>query len=138
MSSNIDNFRVIIKIPLKKFKKWIKQNSFRINRANSLTKKSLEDDVSDFATVSFYAVAYTNSWSMKDDEEEIVSCGGTINRLIKNVKKSNSLLGYVKDNAWSYENEIRLRVDIRDRILCDAISIDIPDYIIDSNFPHQK
>ena len=41
-------------------------------------------------------------------------------------------LRLIKDAAWSYEKEIRLRVDLRNRIAGAQIAIEIPDEIMNS------
>jgi hypothetical protein len=48
------------------------------------------------------------------------------------IHRYRELAGYIKDMAWSYEKEIRLRVDAPDIETYDAVMLDIPQDIIDS------
>ena len=42
------------------------------------------------------------------------------------------LVGYIKDDAWSYEKEVRLRVDLGKSVSFGGVAIDITDELIDS------
>ena len=44
----------------------------------------------------------------------------------------NLLAGAIKDVAWSYENEIRIRCDVMGEFVPESVFIDIPDFILQS------
>jgi len=58
-------------------------------------------------------------------------CGNVENKVFKEVD-SALLAGLIKDNAWSYEKEIRLRVDLQEKIPYKKVAVRIPDEIIQS------
>lgn len=47
------------------------------------------------------------------------------------VSSNSSMTGYVKNAAWSYENEVRIRIRTEKSISQKRIAIDIPDEVID-------
>lgn len=59
-----------------------------------------------------------------------IRCGENAkNDKMKNID-SSMLTGLIKDAAWSYEKEIRLRVDLSSEILDKRVAVDIPDDIM--------
>ena len=122
---------VMIRIPVEKFKNWI-NNSPIISSANKDSKKANDDNITSDTSISFHAVAYTNADSKGNYEAEKIICGWESNSNLSNVTNSVELIGYIKDSAWSYENEYRIRADITSDRRYEAISISIPDDIIDS------
>ena len=109
---------IMIRIPIEKYKSWIK-GSYKIY--------SLSDnkDITDVCNLSSYAVAYQKS------DGELV-CGEQHNNNMNNASSEINLVGYIKDYAWHYENEIRLRIDIKADLNIDKVALSIPDEIIDS------
>lgn len=69
----------------------------------------LKDFVINNNDVSMRAIAYTNfnSQIKKDKKPSIIRCGTCENKEKIDIL-DNCLHGYIKDNAWSYEKEIRL------------------------------
>ena len=123
---------VIIRIPVNEFKKWIKEANHVIQCADPITKKTIKNALPLRGDLNAYFVAYTNAWSMGKVDNEILICGTTSNKLIEDVLSASELTGYVKDMAWSYENEIRLRVDLKNNDHVEALSIDVPNHVINS------
>ena len=126
------NDGVMIRIPVEMFKKWYKDGKCVISTANPETKNTNLDDISNYSRLSFHAVAYTNAESKRPNEEEELLCGGQKNFILKKVISTPKLVGYIKDSAWSYENEYRLRVDIDDSISCSGLFLSIPDEIVNA------
>jgi hypothetical protein len=120
---------VMIKIPVEKFKKWIKSElSVCLVEDN---KANLHADItrySKYQHLKSYAVAYCLEGRRNDE----LVCGGGKNVNLKWVKQSSRLMGYIKDHAWNYEKEVRLRVDLSTNELYDKIAIRIPDEVLDS------
>lgn len=114
---------VMIKIPVEKFKKWLKTGC-RIE----IVENSI--DITNLSTVKSYAIAY----SMEDVSSEELVCGEQHNSKLKRARHKPELFGYIKDYAWHYENEIRLRVDVTETnlILNNKIAICIPDEVLNS------
>lgn len=121
---------VMISIPVKVFKQWIRDIKV-VYSADPRTKKVDRDTFVylDQAKVSVTRVAYTDQGA--NDEIENINCGGATNYIFKLIDDL-SLIGYIKDDAWSYEKEVRLRVDLGHGIHYKAVAIDVPEYVIDS------
>lgn len=120
---------VLLRIPLEKFKTWVKSGS-KIYDADKSTKKS--GGVITGAKLSFHAVAYTNAESKDKKEPEILFCGTHQNDHLKNVPELPELKGYIKDSAWAYENEYRIRVETDPGEVHDAVSVEIPEDVLNS------
>ncbi|MCI8561873.1 MAG: DUF2971 domain-containing protein [Dorea sp.] len=121
---------VMISIPVKAFKQWIKDIKM-VYSADPKTKK-VDRDTFVFlnkAKISVTRVAYSNQGP--NGEIENITCGNAQNDILKSIYDS-SLIGYIKDEAWSYEKEVRLRVDLGAGIHYKGVAIDVPDYVIDS------
>lgn len=120
-----------ISIPKKLFISWkdkIKQvfrvdsKSYDIITDSPLSTKEFKPSIS--------RVAYVD-WD-NDGNVIQIRCGENAkNEKLKNVD-SQMLTGLIKDAAWSYEKEIRLRVDLDSEILDKKVAIDIPDEIMKS------
>lgn len=119
---------VMIAIPVQEFKKWIKDIK-KVYSADINTKKPDRNTFVQLnkATVSVTRVAYSN----KNGDILELSCGSTKNSLFKSINDP-SLIGYIKDDAWSYEKELRLRIDLGKSVNYKGVAIDIPEYVIDS------
>ena len=122
---------VMLRIPVEKFKFWIR-TPLAIASADPYTKAANNDDIASSVEVSFHAVAYTNAESKDSTESEQLYCGRDKNANLKNILSSSELIGYVKDSAWSYENEYRLRVYNKSNADYKAVSISIPEDVVDS------
>lgn len=68
-------------------------------------------DVSKRTKPYLAAVAYTNFEDKNADEEELLSCGEAHNTVLHNIYSNPELVGFIKNSAWDYEKEIRLRID---------------------------
>lgn len=124
---------VKISIPATVFKKWIRDIK-TVYRANPDTKQAIPEVElgMDKASVKIIKVAYCNSDSKMKSEQEKMSCGEAHNEIMTDLLKNKNLVGYLKNEAWQYEKEIRLRIDLKDDIRFDAVAIKVPDYVIDS------
>lgn len=122
---------VMIKIPMSTLKEWITGNP-EIYEADDGVKNLSRDKRLSNEKLFIHAVAYSTS-QIDGDSDEVLKCGGESNHLIKESWKNPNLIGYVKNAAWEYEKEIRLRVDVDDADICHkGVAIDIPDTIISS------
>lgn len=76
------------------------------------------------AKISLYRVAYTNKYNLtvtgRDDRNRKFA------QPYRNPEASK-LTGYVKDIAWDYEKEVRLRVDLPESCAHSAVFLDLDD-----------
>lgn len=120
---------VMISIPTSEFKKWVRG----INMIYAANKDKTCDEESKFNlnkfSVSLTRVAYSN----QDENGNVssLSCGTAKNTIFKSVD-DKSLRGYIKDEAWSYEKEVRLRIDFDEDENCYGVAIPITDELISS------
>lgn len=121
---------VKISIPKKIFSSWadkIKKVYYIDSETNEIITSTplIEDDFN----ASISRVAYVE-W---DDNEKIsaIHCGDTENSILKDIDLP-IFTGLIKDAAWSYEKEVRLRVDLNFKISDKKVAIDIPNEIMKS------
>lgn len=121
---------VMISIPTRQFKKWVKEIE-TIYSANPVTKLPDRDKYVKLnnARVSITRVAYSNLDS--DGSLIQLSCGMATNKCFNSINDSR-LVGYIKDDAWSYEKEVRLRVDLGEGVDYDGVAVDVTDELISS------
>lgn len=125
---------VKISIPKHALKRWVKETKELIEISRD-TKQPTGRVInnSDAFRIWLSAVAYSNfdGLNLKDDEE-ILRCGGQENKILKNVPHQPELTGYIKDMAWSYEKEVRVKVQFDNSVGFERVAIKMPDYIIES------
>lgn len=120
---------VRISIPKEVCKKWCKQaKQLYIVDGNHKCTEDIVDLKSESTSFWLEAVVYTDF----ENGEYCNYWGGENNKVMKNLKAEPSLTGFVKDNAWSYEKEIRLKVTLKDPINCDKLAIKFTDEVINS------
>lgn len=87
----------------------------------------------DNGQISLASVVYSNTDSLtKKDVLEKLCWSNVVNTNLRNAAHMKELTGYVKDMAWSYEKEIRIRVEFNNKYGFDRVSIDLPDKVIES------
>ncbi len=59
--------------------------------------------------IKLSGVAYINT---ENENEQVLKFGNQENNRIQYIPKSATLTGYIKDSAWSYEKELRLKVRV--------------------------
>lgn len=119
---------VRIAIPQKAMLNWINQISsiYRDKNRNGLIldiKKSLTD------------VVYIEG--KRGDAEFDLSCGYDRARItgrseLSNMGMSSKMTGYIKNYAWKYEDEVRIKIELPQEYGYEKILVDIPDETIDS------
>ena len=120
---------VLLCIPVEKLKTWV-NSECKIYDANKTTKEAGSEI--NGAKISFHAVAYTNAESNNAIEPDVLTCGEDRNKYFKNIFEHPLLKGYIKDSAWAYEKEYRLRVETDPNEQHDAVAIEIPQDVLDS------
>ncbi len=125
---------VILKVPVADFKKWkraISKGTASVYLANPKTKEKTAHllNESEFE-VYINGVVYSNAKSKMTNESEKTYYRSRKNDILKNLLQNPLLLGYIKDNAWSYEQETRLTIKLNAGVKSEALSIKIPDEVI--------
>lgn len=120
---------VLIRIPIEMIKKWIK-NKPLIYSADSKMRQKIE--IIKNANAVLHFVAYTNKDSISDNEQKTLQVGKETNTKFSDTFEYEELAGYIKDTAWAYEKEVRLRVKVSDNQTYNAVMIDIPQDILNS------
>ena len=120
-----------ISIPKKTFVSWAEKIQ-RVFKVDSETHNIIADSPlsEDMFKASISRVAYVE-W---DDSVHVfqIRCGENAhNERIKSVD-SPMFTGLINDNAWSYEKEVRLRVDLSSAIPGKKVAVIIPDDVLDS------
>ncbi len=125
---------VKISIPKEILRRWVKEAK-ELVEISQQTKQPTGRVISDTDAFRIWlsAVAYSNfdGLSLKGDEE-ILRCGGQENKILKNVPHQPELTGYIKDMAWSYEKEVRVKVQFDNSVGFERVAIKMPDYVIES------
>lgn len=123
---------VMIRIPVEQFKHWIKSDTLTVHAADTSTKKPISGNIVSDIECVFHAVAYTNAEGIASTEQEQLWCGSETYTNVKNTLASDELVGFIKDVAWAYENEYRLQINYNGSDTPQAVSISIPEDVIDS------
>ena len=117
---------IIIRIPIEYVKEWIFSDA-KVFAADKQTKQAIKE-INDYKILSG-AVAYVNMNQVDNNMIKGIICGNQYNN--KEIIMSSRVLGgYLKDKAWAYEREMRLRIETSEK--CDGVCIEIPDNIYDS------
>lgn len=123
-----------ISIPKDVLRKWVSEVE-RIEEIDLDSKKPTGrniDNSNDFK-VWLSAVAYTDADRInRKKEAETLHWGTLKNQNFTFLNKYDALTGYLKDIAWAYEKEIRLKLKINRNHTFKRIAIKIPDYVINS------
>lgn len=117
-----------ISIPKKLFIRW-PDYIHRIYHINETSYETLLENplTDDMFKLSVSRVAYVE-WN-KEREVSRIRCGEKAeNKALKDVE-CQILSGYIKDVAWSYEKELRLRIDLNGALNEKRMAVDIPDDI---------
>ncbi len=124
---------VMVAIPINVFKNWVR-NIDKVYKANPKTKQIDWSTYINREKLDLFIsnIAYCNTDRLGEDNVEITTCGNASNYILRDVANAHELIGYVKNEAWSYEKEVRLRVDLKDNYELDGLSLPVPDEVINS------
>lgn len=122
---------VLLRIPKKNVVDWV-------NGVKTIHEISCEDNKPTGKKISvnsnnrlfLSSIAYSNCDNPDDDER--VTWSNVINKQIKNATHIPSLTGYIKDSAWDYEREIRIKAILPEGHGFLRVAIDVPDNLFDS------
>lgn len=125
---------VSVRIDSSTFLRWM-QESNKTYWYNKETDRYEEINDSELKVVR---VAYTNELTKGSVEKISLVCGTEKNTYIDDIFKDSDnyshevFAGVIKDLAWAYEKEVRIRADLDVGIEADGIYIDIPNYVIEN------
>ncbi len=125
---------VCILIPRDRFTYWIEsinKGKCLVHKADPATKKEILDGKDPSSIVAFSSrVAYYDSEALK------LKCGRQENIAIfeyyKDIARLPACTGYIKDIAWEYEKELRLRIELSGDHDWEGLLVDIPDEVLGS------
>ena len=122
-----------IAIPSLIARKWIKS----IVKLSEVSMGNFETTGRTFevakGNIRLSAVAYCNTDSRtQKDIKEKVCWSNVTNTILRSAARDLSLTGYIKDMAWAYEKEIRIRAEFDNTNDFERVAIDLPDDVIDS------
>lgn len=110
--------------------RW-KSESKTVFEIDPLTKQKTGEST-DQAEIRLTKVAYTNYDSGRTGEPVNITCGTVTNTNFIRPYSNEEFIGFIKDDAWKNEQEIRLRVDLPSDLDYKLIGIEIPDYILEN------
>ena len=128
------NKGVKISIPKNIAVDWLTKEYIRVFEVDCRTK-STNDEISEtlYRQPFLSAVAYANTDRINRKKEvEEVRYGTVRNSNLVECTRDPVLTGYIKDEAWAYEKEIRLCIEFKNAINCKRISLSIPDEVLDN------
>lgn len=85
------------------------------------------------ASLRLSSVAYSNADSLQlPKEAEMLTWSNKGNTNIRNAVRIPELTGYIKDMAWSYEKEIRVKAEFENILGIQRVAIPLTDELIDA------
>ena len=123
---------VQIAIPVKEAKQWVKEVPciWEIS-CKDFKPTGARIDCNKDNKVFLSSVAYSSCDNPVDGEDRI-TWSTVSNTRIKKAAHNEILTGYIKDSAWEYEKEIRIKATFNNTMHFSKVAIDIPDYVLDS------
>ena len=123
-----------ISIPKDILKKWVSEvhEIIEISQETKRPTGRKLDSLDEFR-VWISAVAYSNAEGINlKKTSEFLQVGTVKNELIHNPHTCPELTGYIKDMAWSYEKELRIKAQFDNWQGFQRVAISLPDYVINS------
>ena len=123
---------ISIRIDKDTFLDWI----YKVEKVYTLNHDGNYQEV-DGGRISIVRVAYTNELTKNSAEKISIRCGVEENTHIDNIfaedndYSTGQFAGVIKDLAWSYENEVRIRIDFDREVDVEGVYIDVPDFVIE-------
>jgi RimJ/RimL family protein N-acetyltransferase len=113
------------------FKKWIRG----IKEVYMADPDTYEVDpepvpISESTKIHHTAIAYADFENI--DQAGILRYSNKNNAILNHAFGMPILCGYIKNDAWIYEREIRLRVDVDKKLPCKAVAIKLTDDLINA------
>lgn len=122
---------VLIEMPKKVFREWISGTKEILEvscKDFQLTGKSV--NVDDENKLFLSSVAYSNCDNVEFEEK--TTCGSATNNYFNAVSHIPELTGYIKDSAWDYEREIRIKATLAEGHGFQRVAIQVPQEVLNS------
>ena len=114
---------IIMKIPLKAIKKWLGEvttiREAKIKKGTIELGKEIDGSL-------FQKFLHRVSYYDARSDKKVLRVGNNKNLVFEDLY-CDECIGYVKNIAWMYENEIRLRIETHERVKTSGIAINISD-----------
>lgn len=126
---------VKIAIPKQAVRAWIKRtkNLLEISTQNYKPTGRMIPIDKNSASLRLSSVAYSNADSMQvKKEREKLSWSNQNNTNIRDAVRIPELTGYIKDIAWSYEKEIRIKAEFENVHNVKRVAIPLDDELIEA------
>lgn len=123
---------VKIAIPKKTVLDWVKETKELLEISPTDLQPTGNKIMVDGHNVSLKlsAVAYSNADSLEGNEEEKIIWSTAINRNIKHPFLLPELIGYIKNTAWAYEKEVRIKAEFINSSGIQRMAIPLTDKVI--------
>lgn len=124
---------VKIAIPIQTMKEWIKSidKILEVSPDYKLTGNSIP--INEHNTIRISSVAYSNATSCDlNSKSETLIWSTTKNEKIPNSQHISELTGYIKDDAWEYEKEVRLKAEFENTYGFTRVAVEIPDAVLNA------
>lgn len=123
---------VKITLPRKTVINWIKETKNLLVISPRDLQRTREEIIGDGHNVSLRlsAVAYSNADSLQGSEQEKITWSNTKNYNIRHPMLLPELIGYIKNIAWSYEKEVRIKAEFNTNSGIQRVAIPLTDKVI--------
>ncbi len=124
---------VKIAIPSKTAREWIAKTPIVYEISTQTFQKTGRTARLGEGELKLSAVAYTNGFEMTPPGKFKIMWSNQTNEHISNLRQyQRELTGYMKDQAWAYEKEIRIMADFPNLNGFQRVGIDVPDFVINA------
>lgn len=123
---------VKITIPMPAMKEWLKSID-EILEVSPITYELTGNSipVNERNTVHISSVAYSNAISRdSSSDSEVLMWSNQQNTKFANCQQISELTGYIKDKAWDYEKEVRLKAEFENTFGYSRVAVKIPDTVL--------
>lgn len=123
---------VKITLPRKTVINWIKETKKLLVISPRDLQRTRKEIIVDGHNVSLRlsAVAYSNADSLQGNEQEKITWSNTKNYNIRHPMLLPELIGYIKNIAWSYEKEVRIKAEFNNNSGIQRVAIPLTDEVI--------
>lgn len=124
-----------IMIPRDTMKRWMNEPQMIYKLPENVSDKTYTPISNDGLKIDLTDVAYISGKSINDNNRVQWSREYFDTRFktqLMNLSKEPEITGYLKNQAWQYENETRIRVQSSQANGCKIIAIKMPDYVLES------
>lgn len=100
------------------------------SKDHKVTKRSIP--VNEKNIVHLSSVAYSNIVDGdSENKSRTLTWSNKTNTQILDITCSSELTGYIKDSAWDYEKEIRLKAEFENTFGFERVAVRVPDNVLD-------